>query len=358
VKKTTILLAAFALIGGIAVAQDAPKLILDARLSANLVTADLADTSTASGIALGGQDNIGAELKTEKFGAAFLLVGSLANPGSVAIDDYYGWMKFDALKLTFGETDLRCADRAKKDESSWGTFEPFKYGALRNGKTVKESDNIALWKGAEAAAELSLGDFQIALGTGTDTVAPVSKGAITDAKTNAYDVRNAFAARVAYTVPETVKFNATVVKYGESNLSVGAFANLLLVKGLSAVVGYSGAIDLKTSANSVHAVEFRARYAADGLAITTHNNFSFADGTNTLYDMVNVAYKINDTFTPNLFAMNLNYGTTNVFMVRPCVTVFAAKGATIDVGPEFTMTNVGSVSHTVVTMPVVLRVVY
>jgi hypothetical protein len=76
-----------------------------------------------------------------------------------------------------------------------------------------------------------------------------------------------------------------------------------------------------------------------------------------LYDMANATYRIDDTFAPSLYVMNLysSANSCNALTVRPGVTVTAMKGATIDAGIEATFTRTSAMT-TVVSVPVVFRI--
>jgi len=350
---------------GSAFAADS-KIALQASTGATLATVDFDDSKNNTGMVLGGTKNdlFGIEYIGENAGAKISLLGNVSNlagkesaagtagaPATiVVVDDYYGWVKFGFLKITAGEWDHRYASRVNNEESGWITFEKFKYGALKNGTQVKESDNLALWTESETAADIILDKVQVSFSTGTNLA------------NSAYDVRKALGARIAYKLTDTAIFDASFVKYGEYASSLGVFANIVSIKDLNLVIGYSGAIDTDVSANSVNAVELRARYAAGALALTSHNNFSFGDKTTTVYNMINVAYTMTDKIAPALYAMNINQsgdasGKTNAFTVRPGVTFTAQKGATIDAGIEFTHTSPkAGDSTTLMSIPVVLRI--
>jgi hypothetical protein len=92
VKKSVCALAAFALVGGIAMAQDAaaPKVCVQARVSANAFTvADLSKASdTFSGFSVPGNDTFGAEYKGDLAEAKFSVTGTLANPVTIAMPSF------------------------------------------------------------------------------------------------------------------------------------------------------------------------------------------------------------------------------------------------------------------------------
>lgn len=351
-KRTCITIMLMASVAALASAQD-PKVSLNAKTSATLATVDFDDSSNNTGVQLAGDDTFGAEFKGDKAGAYIAITGNLADQ-TLKIYDYYGWMKFGALKLTAGEYDNRGANRVKNEESSWKVWEKFKYGALRNGAIVKESDNVALWSDAEAVAEASLGSASFALSTGTnDTAAD-------------YKVFEQFAARVSYAVPDSLKLTAAFSQYQKDRATAGVFAEILSVKDLNLVAGYSGAYDWATAANNVNAAELRARYSLEGLAVTTHNNLSVGKDTITAYDMLNVAYRVTDSTTILLYANNVNVSgdaaktagkAGNTLTVRPGVTLLAQKGATIDAGVEFSFAKPdGSSMVSTMSIPVVFRV--
>lgn len=330
-----------------------PKVSLNAKTGANLVTVDFDDESKNAGVTLGGDDTFGVEYAGESAGAKVALKGNLAD-STVKLDDYYGWMKFGALKLTAGEYDCRWANRVKNEESSWKVWEKFKYGALYNGALVKESDNIALWGKTEAVAEVTLGNFGFAASTGTDDTATDSA------------IYDAFAVRASYAIPDSAKVSATFAQYAEDLATTGLFAEILSVKGLNLVGGYSGAYDWSDGDAAVHAVELRARYAAGDIAVTSHNNVSFGKDSMTVYDMANFALKANDRVTAVLYANNVFVSgdaaeaaskAGNTLVVRPGVTIFAQAGATIDTGLEFTFSSPkGGDMTTTMSVPVVFRV--
>lgn len=354
-KRIICMLTAVALCAA-GLAANEPKLILNARTSANLMTVDFDESDNNLGIRLGGNDIFGLEYKGENAGAKITLLCNL-NTGTVAIDEYLGWMKFGFLKLSAGRWSYRFANAVTADASSWATFERYRYGAIKNGTLVRESDNIAFWSQSEFAADATFGDFVLSAASGTN-----------DANT-AYHIQDQWAARAAYTIKDTASLSGSFIQSSEKLASAGVFANLLMVKNLALVAGYSGAYDYDEVKNNVHAAELRARFVMDKLSLTSHNNASFGDKTTTLYNMANVAYKINDNVTAALYASNVNISgknakvsTTvnhngNTFSIRPGVTLMAQKGATIDAGPQFNFTTSPVKDDTsIMTFPVTFRV--
>ncbi len=366
-KKIICALAVAALVSA-AFAAD-PKVSLQARVSGNLVThyLDGDDSLKDSGVALPGKDIFGIEYKDDKAGAYVAVQGQLAKNYSVdkasdsplSLYDYYGWMSFGALKVTAGEWENRYSSRVNADLSSFGGicdlyYGPMKADATKEGfvSTVYESDNITPWA-TEFALDYSFAGGVVSAATGSDS-------------TSAYNATETFGARFGYKVPDSVNLNATFAMRGKDQAVIGAFADILMVEKLSLVAGYSGYRDFDVSENSLNALELRARYVVtDAISVTSHNNATFGDKTLALFDMVNLAYKINDVATPSLMVANTNFSGDNLddavkgdmITVRPGVTLSPRKGATIDAGCKLErwMPDAGD-GFTRVSVPVVFRV--
>ncbi|MCX7948632.1 MAG: hypothetical protein N2509_00820 [Treponemataceae bacterium] len=354
------------LVGTVVFAAD-PKFNLNARVSSNLFMYNLTDGKATELMGLGdisNTDTVAISYSDKNAGAYLSLKVSdlISSSGGTAVtDDYYGWMKFGDLKLTAGEWDHRYASRVTTDASSFGGLWDLKYGVLTYSASaegrvsVTESDNITPWE-IEAAADYVFQDLTVSLSTGNVSASNAYKD---------YNVAEFFGARAAYKVKDVVDANVSFVMNGKNKMQIGAFGNLLMVKGLTLVAGYSGYQDLDNSVNSRNAGELRARYAIDALAITTHNNVTVGDKRLIIYDMVSLSYKINDVITPSLMVANTNFSGDNtaaaqrgnVLVVKPGITLTAQKGATIDAALRFTITNpeTGS-SSTIMDMPVVFRV--
>jgi hypothetical protein len=357
------------LVGTLVFAAD-PKFNLNARVSSNLFTYDITNGNMTKKLGIGdvsSTDTVAISYSDKNAGAYLSLKVSdliTSSGGTTVTDDYYGWMKFGDLKLTAGEWDHRYASRVTTDASSFGGLWDLKYGVLTYSATSegrisiaanRESDNITPWE-IEAAADYVFQDLTVSLSTGNLSASNAYKD---------YNVTEFFGARAAYKVKDVVDANVSFVMNSKNKLQIGAFGNLLMVKGLTLVAGYSGYQDLDNSANSLNAGELRARYAIDALAITTHNNVTIGDKRLIIYDMVSLSYKINDLITPSLMVANTNFSGDNtavaqrgnVLVVKPGVTLTAQKGATIDAALRFTITNpeTGS-SSTIMDMPVVFRV--
>lgn len=356
-RNVVIACACMALIAGLAFADES-KLTIRARTKLNLATVYLDDAGTNSGVSVPGDDRFGVEYKSDKAGAVILLKGKLID-GTVELYDYYGWMSFGNLKLTAGEWDHRKADIIDKDASSWGGVWDLYYGPLKADATkeggvvfMSESDNITPWK-SEFSGDFAFGDASIAFASGSDTKDP-------------YNAMEQFGARGTYAIGESAKLTGTFVMNGKDKATVGFFANILMIENLNAVIGYSGYHDLDVSENSLNAVELRARYAMGDISLTSHNNVTLGEDLMILYNMANVAWKANDTFTPCLLVANANVsgdaaefaGTAgNTLTVRPGVTITAQKGAAIDAGVKIEMMSpeTGD-SVTKISVPVVFRV--
>lgn len=356
-RNVVIACACMALVAGLAFADES-KLTIRARTKLNLATVYLDDAGENSGVSVPGDDRFGVEYKGEKAGAVILLKGKLID-GTVELYDYYGWMSFGDLKLTAGEWDHRKADIVDKDASNWGGLWDLYYGPLKVDASKEgginfssESDNITPWK-SEFSGDYGFGNASFAFASGSNSKDP-------------YNVMEQFGARGTYAIGETAKLTGTFVMNGKEKATVGIFANLLMVENLNAVIGYSGYHDLDVSENSLNAVELRARYAMGDLSLTTHNNVTLGDDLMILYNMANVAWKMNDTVTPCLLVANSNVtgdaaelaGTAgNLLTVRPGVTLTAQKGAAIDAGVRFEMSSPeAGDSVTKITVPVIFRV--
>ncbi len=341
-------------VAAVSFAED-PKLVVRARMKANLATVYTEGDAKDSGMSVPGDDRFGVEYKQENAGATVLLKGKLID-GTVELYDYFGWMKFGALKITGGEWDHYKADIVDKDASNFGGLWDLYYGALafdatKEGflKAKTESDNITPWK-SEFAGDYALGDATVSFSTGNNTKDP-------------YNVADFFGARVSYKMGDSGVGTGTFVMNGKDLATVGLFANVLTVENLNLVVGYSGYHDLKVSDNTLNAVELRARYAMDRISLTTHNNATFGKDSMILYDMVNASYKIDDRFTASFLVANTNVSGDlaankgNYLTVRPGLTVTAQKGASIDGGvrAEMAKPDVGQ-SFTRISVPVIFRV--
>ncbi|MEM5948443.1 hypothetical protein WKV44_07785 [Spirochaetia bacterium 38H-sp] len=313
-------------------------------------------------------DSLTFEFKDENAGAyAQLYLYSLTDSKTTApyIYDYYGWMKFGDLKLTAGNWDNRYANRVTKDGSNFGQLWDLKYGPIKysSGKEAgvnldTESDHLNPWY-ITTVADYSISDFTLSLSTGNGTTADSNGYDYTD-----YDIRDYFGVRAAYNKDGLIKTNTTFIMNGENNARLGVFVEPLMVDNLTLVVGYSGKLDLAAdSTDSLSAIELRARYAIDKLAITSHNNVTIGDRDLRIYNMVNVAYEINDMIKPCLLIANGNFSgdnastKTNVTTIKPGVTFTAQSNATIDVALRVDIeTPDGGESTTTISMPVVFRV--
>ena len=363
------IISAFALAAMVATAAFAadPKVSVQARVKANLVTSYVDgddDLYKDSGVALPGDDTFGAKYTDETAGAEILLKGTLASvysngseKGPVTIDDYYGWMKFGALKVTAGEWEHRYISRVKDDLSSFGGicdlyYGPLAFNATKEGffETKYETDNITPWK-TEFALDYSIGDAVISASTGNDSA-------------SAYNAAEFYGARVGYKIGKTANFDGTFSMRGKDKMAVGLFAEILAIENLSVVAGYSGYLDNDVTENSINAAEIRARYVMDKLSFTSHNNFSFGDESMILFDMLNVAYKLNEVVTPAIMVANTYVSGDNtsivecdVITVRPGLTLSPRKGATIDAGGKLEyFTPKSGDGFTRVSVPVVFRV--
>ncbi len=346
-----------------------PKVILQARVTGNLVThyLDGDDSLEDSGVALPGKDIFGAEYKDENAGAYIAVQGQLAKDYSttkasdspLSVYDYYGWMKFGDLKVSAGEWEHRYASRVTGDLSSFGGlfdlyYGPMKLDAKKEGfiNNAYESDNLTPWN-AEFALDYSFENGVASVATGND-------------KGDPYNAAEFFAARIGYKVADRANLDATVSMRGKDMMAIGAFAEILGVDKLSLVVGYSGFRNADDDAQNLNAGELRARYAvSDAISVTTHNNVTLGEDSMILYDMVNLAYKLNDVATPAFMLANTNVSgdahtddvNGNLVTVRPGVTLSPRKGATIDAGCKLEYWKPGEGSgFTRVSIPVVFRV--
>lgn len=346
-KRLIGMLLCTACIGATLFAAD-PVIRLQARTKANLVTVDFDDEQNNQGVNLGGDDEFGIEYKDQNAGARISLSGNLA--GTVSIADYFGWMKFGNLTMTAGETDSRYANRVNADASSWGVWEKFYFGPILNGTLKGESDNIAAWKQSEFFADYALENVLISFGTGNDVAA------------SKYHVQESFSARAAYKLADVGALNLTYNQKTKDSSIIGVFGHISSIQNLLITGGYSAYFDFEEETNAIHALELRAGYKTGAISLTSHNNFSFAEDCITMYNMGNAAYKISDIVTGALYVMNINTSgdlssKTNTLTIRPGMTITAQKGATIDIGPEFTMKKIDEADiTTVMTLPVVFRV--
>ncbi len=352
------------LVGSVVFAAD-PKINLNARVSSNLFVYNLTDQTTTEHMGLGdisNTDTVSISYSDKNAGAYLALkVSDLisSSGGSCVTDDYYGWLKFGDLKITAGEWDHRYTNRVTTDASSFGYLWDQKYGVLKYDNTkeasitiASESDNLTPWE-IEAAADYVFQDLLLSLSTGN-----VSSGnSFKD-----YDVTEYFGVRAAYKIKDIIDANASVVMNGKNKLQIGVFGNILMVKNLTLVAGFSGYHDLDFATNSANAAELRVRYVLDKFAITSHNNVTMKDKQIITYDMASLSYKINDYITPSILVANSNFSgdnssKTNVTVIKPALTLTAQKGATIDAALRITMNNPESgTASTIMDMPVVFRV--
>ena len=243
-------------------------------------------------------------------------------------------MSFGALKVTAGEWENRYSSRVNADLSSFGGicdlyYGPMKADATKEGfvSTVYESDNITPWA-TEFALDYSFAGWRRERRYGQRLDLGLQRD------------RN-LRCPIRLQGSDSVNLNATFAMRGKDQAVIGAFADILMVEKLSLVAGYSGYRDFDVSENSLNALELRARYVVtDAISVTSHNNATFGDKTLALFDMVNLAYKINDVATPSLMVANTNFSGDNLddavkgdmITVRPGVTLSPRKGATIDAG--------------------------
>ena len=365
-KKIISAFALAAMAATVAFAAD-PKISVQARVKANLVTSYVDgddDLYKDSGVTLPGDDTFGAEYKDETAGAKISLQGTLASvysngsdKGPVTLYDYYGWMKFGSLTVTAGEWEHRYISRVNADLSSFGGicdlyYGPLVFNATKEGfvETKYETDNITPWK-TEFALDYALGDAIISASTGNNSA-------------SAYNAAEFYGARVGYKIGDTANLDAAFSMRGKDKMAVGLFAEILAIENLSVVAGYSGYLDNDVTENSINAVELRARYAMDKLSFTSHNNLSFGDESMILFDMLNVAYKLNDVVTPAIMVANTYVAGDNasivesdIITVRPGLTLSPRKGATIDAGGKLEyFTPKSGDGFTRVSIPVVFRV--
>ncbi len=334
------------------VLAEGKKIDFTAITGGSLSTFDFEESGNDKGYTTGGLDKFTLEYSDGSAGAKIQMKAYLPDY-ALTMDEYYGWMSFGSVKFTAGEFDSRYSNRVKNEESAWGVWEKFKYGALKNGSQVKESENVALWGRGDMVAEIKFGNVSFAVGTGTNSV------------DDTFSVAESLAARGAFAIGETAKVSATFSRYAEDFATAGLFCEVLSIENLNLVVGYSGAFDLEESDNTVHAGELRARYAFGKYALTSHNNVSIGTDTMTVYNMANVAMKVDDRITALLYANNINVSGSaaedagadgNRLTVRPGVTLTAQKGVTLDAGLEFCVADVGGTKTNAMSVPVVVRV--
>jgi len=355
-KKSIVCIVLFLVVAGSSfLAAQESKLKLQARTKLNLVTVYPDDDSLNSGISLPGDDEFGVSWDMGTAGVYLALKGSLPD-GTVKLYDYYGWMKFGELKLSAGEWSHRKVSTLGKDGSSFGGLWDLEYGALALNdeeegfiEPVTESDNITPWK-TELAADYSFGTVAVSVATGSGSA-------------DAYNIADQFGARVRATVSDNAMITATGIMTGKDLATLGLFAELSPIGGLTAVVGYSGYHDLETSENSKNAIELRAMYRMELISLVSHNNVTFGDDEMILYNMVNLAYSVSDLLRPAILVANTNTSGDaaaiigNIVTVRPGLTLSPRKGATIDAGVRFEyFTPEEGDSMTRISVPVVFRV--
>lgn len=367
-----------------------PKVLLNARLRANFVTIDLDDDENNSGAVLGSIDYFGVEYRDEHAGAKISLKGALsgltsvatdvttttttdadgdvtavtttvnkANVNGITIDDYWGWLLFGPFKVSGGEWEHRFADRVTADGNQFGGLWDLKYGPLAFNAASEgfvtafsEADNITPWTTSEIAGDYSADGLSVSASTGTSSGDP-------------YSVTEFFGARVGYALADKAIVSASVIRNGENKLTAGAYGKLIAVENLTAVAGFSAYRDSDADENSLNAVELRARYVVGALSFTTHNNATFGEDRVILYNLVNVAYKLNENLTPALLVARSSFSGDaaswegSALIVRPGISVFSQKNASIDAGVALTFVTPKDGDATkVVTLPVVLRVIY
>lgn len=387
--KKSLGIIAFAALAAAAFSAD-PKVLINARLRANLVTANLDDDSANSGVSFGGFDFFGVEYRDERAGAKISLKGSLsgltsavtdvtttttsdadgdvssvattakkANVNSVVIDDYWGWLVFGSYKVSAGEWEHRYADRLIQDGNQFGGYWDLKYGPLayaaaNEGYVVafSEADNITPWTTGEVAGDYSANGLTLSASTGTSNGGPFS-------------VAQFFGLRAGYAIADKAVVSAAVIRNGENALTFGGYGKILAVENLAAVVGVSAYRDSDADENSLTAVEFRARYAVGDFSVTTHNNATFGEDKTILYDLVNFSYRVTPTIVPAILVSRTQFSGDSstwegsALTVRPGVSVFAQKNASIDAGLALTFNDPKSgESSKIVTFPVVVRVIF
>ncbi|AEJ18794.1 hypothetical protein [Gracilinema caldarium] len=371
-KKIVSLVLLLSISVGTIVFAQTPKLSLYARTSGSLGTIDLDESENNKSMNLGvsNTDTFGIEITDKMAGAKVSLKGSdfidSSNGGTIVVDDYYGWMKFGDIKLTAGEWDHRYANRVTSDSSNFGGLWDLKYGVITRKAgnegditvaVTQETDNLTPWE-VEFAADYIKDALTLSFSTGN------TNDTSTYPNYKNYMVKDYFGVRGGYKIKDMGDVNASFVMNGENIGNFGFFVSPIIVKDLTLTVGYSGNYNFKTSSQNMHAAEMRARYVVmNNISITTHNNISFADKYMIIYDMLNVSYKINDTFVPCFMIANSNFSgdnlawNGNVFTIRPGITLNAQKGAAIDIGMRYKLTDPKSGDTTkILDFPVVFRI--
>lgn len=327
------------------------KMAFDLRTVSNLTTVDFEESGNNKGPQWALKDLVGIVWTDDVVGGSIIFQVNAVD-STIKVDEYWGWIKLGQFKVTGGEFDNRVINRVKDEESTWLVWEKFKYGALLNGKQVAESDNTALWGKNDLSVEFKTGNLILQASAGTS-----------DLETDKA-LSEVFGSRIAYTITDTAKLAFTFVQYKEDNATIGLFAEILGLEGISLVAGYSGVMNYDESDAAVHGMEVRARYKSGNWALTSHNNFSFADESMTFYNMMNFSWKYNDMITAALYANNIHVmGDApeaegldgNALIIRPGVTFTARKGATIDTGLEFCFSKKGD-SDMVSTMGIPLSI--
>lgn len=268
-------------------------------------------------------DCLGVEISNDLAG---VVVDFDIESGALSEDEYYGWMKFGALKVTAGKWTSRFVNRVKKDggELDGADFEMYKPGVINPYYTTVGVDSDNLTKGKLASVvdyTVDMGGAKILLKGAitqpwfTETVYDSSSfdsryyvGDTTTAKTrkNTWSIKSGFAFEAAY-IMDQIAANVAIRNPQSGSYSVAAFGTygddqITLTAGVTAGVmskvgsagGTAGNGGIQLTSNTPaamtnmtigeasnsgkemeYAVDFRLRFQlTDKLSFTTMHNIS------------------------------------------------------------------------------------
>lgn len=283
---------------------------------------------------------------------------SAFNLSGTTVDTYYGWMNFGNIQLTTGLWDGRYVALFDGESSNWGDNEYARYKpGVIGGKIGFDVDNLTtVYTGSGAALSSSsrFGNFK-AINKSKKVSTAIAytnrkddesyfmiKGVLVDSDwgstlrtdkdrawdtTKGYEVGNAelnffsgFAGEFAFRTP-TLDLNFVAKSLKRDELALAAFVRTIGEKS-SLLFGLTAGLDLQsTKVGGEKAFEHRAREFAfdfrghfqlsEDLCLTTMNNLSVLDQEKPkdqkydktdfhLWDMVSVAYKVNETLLAQL----------------------------------------------------------
>lgn len=290
---------------------------------------------------------------------------------------YLGW---GAFKLSAGKwgDGVFYAEQCKKDhdDTNWsgqGSWAGLYKMGLTAGNYGKAFDNLTGVNGSALLtlfAEYKLAKvlpgnlyFTVALNDlSTQTKVP------TDFDNDATDktfFQNAIGFRVAYQQNKVVNVNVDFRLFNDKVMGFGIYASPLMVKGLSATLGFTMIIDSNdTAKDNGFGIDARFRYEViKGLTLTNQFNFTSltdGDGRQCIFDSFFALYKINSTIWASFdyqFDKNAIANKKTYHYITPGCVIVAGDGCQLTTGVQFAIGKPDSGDAvTSLAVPVIMRV--